>query len=98
MHECKLETKPISMVIIFVTLTVVFTGTFIFSAISILQFGFKRFFINEDRLNWRKHNAGYVWHVLGTFCEWLTINLVSPYYFCLFRRIYAFRDWDKVIF
>ena len=95
---CGIECKPYSMSVISIAAGASLFFCTAFSALSIVQAGFGRFFENSFRLKWTNNQDGFHAHIIGTTFEWTAIQSVGPFYYCIFRRMKKFTDWKKVEF
>ena len=93
-----IESRPITMTISVMIAAISFVACIIFNIFSVHSFGEDKYFDNNLRLHWNHSDPGYLWHVLCTGFEWITINSFPLLYLCFCRRMKVFQDWDKVEF
>ena len=91
------ETFPLTMAIVVLIGVASFTICIIASFTSFGLFGYEQFYNNYARLHWNSDQSGYVWHVICTITEWITINIYIVIYLCFYRRMRLFNEWDKVM-
>lgn len=90
-----IESKPISQLVFLLCGIASLVGCFLFSLLSIITGG-AGFFDEHYRLFWTADKPGYLWHLLATSCEWITINSFPLFNLCTFLRMKRFPNWHLI--
>ena len=92
-----IESQPTTMSVMFAFGLVTMVFTFIFTYASFYCAGLANALDFRWGLHWTSEKRGYLLHCLATITEWCCVTLSIPFYFlCLYRRMRAFKHWDKV--
>lgn len=92
----KIESPPLTLILGFIIQLVSLVFMFIFNAMAMVQFGWNRFFTEQERLHWTSDEPGYWFHVIGTGSEWVLLISFAVTLLCISKRMKKCNEWNLI--